>query len=95
MIGRSSALKKERNLCYVLALVLFALASIGSAANAQAIDWKKVDEVIGRSAAVVSGDVHRYAFPRTDLNVTLDGVTIKPALALGGWVAFKPMHGGQ
>jgi hypothetical protein len=23
----------------------------------------------------------------------LDGVTIKPALALGGWVAFKPMHG--
>jgi hypothetical protein len=24
----------------------------------------------------------------------LDGVTIKPALALGGWVAFKPMHGG-
>src|SRR5207253_1927218 len=29
--------------------------------------------------------------PRSDLNVTLDGVTIKPALALGGWVAFKPM----
>jgi hypothetical protein len=37
--------------------------------------------------------VHRYGFPRTDLTVTLDGVTIKPALALGGWVAFKPMHG--
>jgi hypothetical protein len=26
--------------------------------------------------------------------VTLEGVTIKPALALGGWVAFKPAHGG-
>ena len=38
-------------------------------------------------------DVHRYGFPRSDLTVTLDGVTIKPALALGGWVAFKPMHG--
>src|SRR5262249_2298034 len=25
--------------------------------------------------------------------VTLDGVSIKPGLALGGWVAFKPMHG--
>jgi hypothetical protein len=25
--------------------------------------------------------------------VTLDGVSIKPALALGGWVAFAPMHG--
>ena len=41
-----------------------------------------------RSAArrAVSGDVHRYGFPRTDLTVTLDGVTIKPALALGGWL---------
>src|SRR5207249_829408 len=48
---------------------------------------------IGRSAAV-SGDVHRYGFPRSDLTVTLDGVTIRPALALGGWAAFKPMHGG-
>ncbi len=38
--------------------------------------------------STVSGDVHRYGFPRTDLSVTLDGVTIKPALALGGWVAF-------
>jgi hypothetical protein len=75
-------------------LAFCAMASIGSAANAQEIDWKKVDEAIGRSAAVVSGDVHRYAFPRSDLNVTLDGVTIRPALALGGWTAFKPMHGG-
>jgi hypothetical protein len=28
------------------------------------------------------------------LQVTLDGVTIKPAFALGGWAAFKPAHGG-
>ena len=61
-------------------------------ASAQEIDWKRVDEALGRTAAV-GGDVHRYGFPRTDLQVTLDGVTIKPALALGGWVAFKPMHG--
>ncbi len=64
-----------------------------SAAHAQDVDWQKVDETLGRKPAV-SGDVHRYGFPRTDLSVTLDGVTIKPALALGGWVAFKPMHGG-
>ena len=74
-------------------LAFCALATIGGAANAQEIDWKKVDEAIGRSAAV-SGDVHRYGFPRSDLHVTLDGVTIRPALALGGWTAFKPMHGG-
>jgi Domain of Unknown Function (DUF1259) len=64
-----------------------------SSAHAQAIDWQKVDETLGRKPAV-SGDVHRYGFPRSDLTVTLDGVTIKPSLALGGWVAFKPAHGG-
>ena len=67
-------------------------ASFACGANAQEIDWQKVDDAFGRKPAV-SGDVHRYGFPRTDLTVTLDGVTIKPALALGGWVAFKPMHG--
>lgn len=64
-----------------------------STVRAQDVDWRKVDETLGRKPAV-SGDVRRYGFPRTDLSVTLDGVTIKPALALGGWVAFKPAHGG-
>ncbi|HKH00531.1 MAG TPA: DUF1259 domain-containing protein [Bradyrhizobium sp.] len=63
-----------------------------TSAHAADIDWQKVDDAFGRKAAV-SGEVHRYGFPRTDLTVTLDGVAIKPALALGGWVAFKPMHG--
>jgi hypothetical protein len=68
-------------------------ASFATVATAQEIDWQKVDDAFGRKPAI-SGDVHRYGFPRTDLIVTLDGVTIKPALALGGWVAFKPAHGG-
>src|SRR5262249_18279061 len=55
---------------------------------------KRVEPRSGRNPAVVAGDVHRYGFPRTDLTVTLDGVTIKPALALGGWIAVKPAHGG-
>lgn len=67
-------------------------ASFAANATAQEVDWQKVDDAFGRKPAV-SGDVHRYGFPRTDLTVTLDGVTIKPSLALGGWVAFKPMHG--
>ncbi|MDU3130259.1 MAG: DUF1259 domain-containing protein [Bradyrhizobium sp.] len=66
---------------------------LASAAHAQDVDWQKVDETLGRKPAV-SDDVHRYSFPRTDLAVTLDGVPIKPALALGGWIAFKPAHGG-
>lgn len=61
-------------------------------ANAQDIDWQMVDSTLGRKPAI-SGDVHRYGFPRSDLKVTLDRVSIAPALALGGWLAFKPDHG--
>ncbi len=64
-----------------------------ASAHAQAVDWGKVDDILGRKPAV-SGDVRRYGFPRSDLAVTLDGVAIKPALALGGWIAFKPAHDG-
>src|SRR5512142_582311 len=67
--------------------------SVSVSAGAQPVDWEKVDAALARKP-VVSGDVHRYGFPRTDLSVTLDGVTVRPALALGGWVAFKPAHGG-
>jgi Domain of Unknown Function (DUF1259) len=75
-----------------------ALISLGVALSAPLpvraadIDWQKVDAALGKTATV-SGGVHRYGLPRSDLQVTLDGVTIKPALALGGWVAFAPMHG--
>jgi hypothetical protein len=69
-----------------------AFLSAAAAADAQAIDWAMIDSTFGRMAAV-SGEIHRYGFPRTDLQVTLDGVTIRPTLALGGWVAFQPMRG--
>jgi len=79
-----------RKMIWTMITILAALSA--SAATAEEIDWQKVDDAIGRKAAV-SGDVHRYGFPRSDLVVALDGVAIKPALALGGWIAFKPMHG--
>ena len=91
---RACAIEKETAMRTISSVLVCALtAAWAGGASAQEIDWKKVDEALGRTAAV-SGDVHRYGFPRTDLQVTLDGVTIKPTLALGGWVAFKPMHGG-
>jgi hypothetical protein len=54
------------------------------------IDWAKVDAVLGRQGSEQPGGIHRYGFPRSDLKVTLDQVAIKPALALGGWLAFEP-----
>src|SRR3569833_805954 len=57
-----------------------------SAARAQDVDWQKFDEFLGRESTV-SGDVHRYGFPHTEQTETQDEVSIKPALALGGWLA--------
>jgi Domain of Unknown Function (DUF1259) len=75
----------------MIALLIPSLALLCAApAPATETDWKKVDLVFGRSAAI-SGAVHRYGLPRTDLQVTLDGVQLKPGFALGGWVAFEPM----
>jgi hypothetical protein len=79
----------KKTLTFVTLLSTLVLPSLARSAD---IDWKMVDAALGKTAAV-SGDVHRYGFPRSDLSVTLDGVIIKPALALGGWVAFKPMGG--
>ncbi|WP_245841906.1 DUF1259 domain-containing protein [Sphingomonas lenta] len=53
--------------------------------------WAAVDRSLGRTGTTQADGVRRYGFPRSDLNVQLDGVTIKPALALGSWAAFHPM----
>ena len=79
----------KRNLTLLTLVTAVAFPTLATTAE---IDWKKVDAALGKTAAV-SGEVHRYGIPRSDLHVTLDGVAIKPALALGGWVAFAPMHG--
>ena len=72
----------------------FALTfALAAQAHAAEIDWANVDKALGKTASV-QGDVHRYGIPRTDLQVTLDGVVIKPALALGGWLGFEPTQDG-
>ena len=52
-------------------------------------DWGKVAAALGKSGTVMPGDVYRVGMPRTDLHVMLDGVELKPTLALGSWVAFE------
>ena len=79
-------------LATLLATLIALLISTG--AVAAEIDWTKVDQAIGRKGSDQPGGVHKYSFPRSDLHVTVDGVTIKPALALGGWVAFLPAGSG-
>jgi hypothetical protein len=75
-----------------------AAAAAAPAVMADSVDWKAVDAAMGRAGVVQPGDVHRYNFPRSDMHVTVTSpggsVTLKPALALGGWVAMKATTGG-
>jgi hypothetical protein len=70
----------------VLWITLFALLPLRAAA--QGLDTTKIDKVLGRPGQK-TGEVYRIGFPRTDLQVTVAGVSVKPGLALGSWAAFS------
>jgi hypothetical protein len=65
------------------------MALLASAPAHAKPDWSAVGQALGKSGAEQPGGVYRVALPRSDLKVTLDGVGIKPALALGSWLAFQ------
>src|SRR5256885_1050624 len=52
-------------------------------------DWKPVEQALGKAGSMQPGDVYKVSLPRSDLQVTVGGVQLKPALALGSWLAFK------
>jgi hypothetical protein len=68
-----------------------ALALSSTGATAADNDWQRVGEALGKPGQAMPGGVYRVGLPRTDLHVKLDGVDIKPGLALGSWVAFEKM----
>jgi hypothetical protein len=67
------------------------LTVVALPAVAAAPDWSNVAVALGKSGTQMQGDVYRVSLPRSDLHVTLDGVELKPALALGSWLAFRSM----
>jgi Domain of Unknown Function (DUF1259) len=71
--------------CFILTPAL-ALAQAG---NDRAGEWQPVEQAIGRSGQVQADGAYKVGFPRSDLKVSLAGIELKPALALGGWVAFS------
>ena|SRR2546429_398762 len=76
------------------ALALVACSSSQGTANTGqqqigAMDWKAVGQALGKEGTMQPGDVYKVSLPRSDLQVTAGGVQVKPALALGSWVAFK------
>ena len=59
-----------------------------AAAQTAPLDTAAIDRAIGKTGQS-SGGVYKVTFPRSDLHVTVEGLAIKPGLALTGWAAFK------
>jgi hypothetical protein len=76
-----------------LTALLFAARAAAQQPSASA--WTAVEDALGRKGAMQPGDVIKFSFPRSDLTVMIGGVALKPALALGGWIAFKETGKGQ
>ena len=76
-----------------LAVVFAVFVSAAGTASAETTDWQKVGQALGKTGTEMPGGVYRIGLPRTDLKVTLDGVQLKPSLALGSWLAFQEMGG--
>jgi uncharacterized protein DUF1259 len=96
----SSRVVRRVTLAILLAVVttIFVLAACSAPQNQNTSsnaspqsggDWKPVEQALGKAGAVQPGDVYKVSLPRSDLKVTVGGVELKPALALGSWVAFK------
>lgn len=58
-----------------------------------ALDTAMIAREIGK-AGETQGDVYKISLPRTDLQVTVEGMLLKPGLALGSWIAFKAVGQG-
>jgi hypothetical protein len=69
----------------------FAALALGLASPALAdeADWQQVEKALGVSGSMEPGEVYKISLPRSDLEVTADGVQVKPSFALGSWLAFK------
>jgi Domain of Unknown Function (DUF1259) len=73
----------KRTFWILISIALFPLFTA-----AQGLDITKIDQALGRSGQQ-TGEVYRVGFPRTDLQVTVAGIAVKPGLALGSWAAFS------
>src|SRR5919107_3976970 len=90
MSGRTGGNTKESTMRILTSVAVLGLLVGTPVLGAE--EWQQaIASGLGKQGSDMPGGVYRVGLPRTDLEVTLDGVAIKPALALGSWLAFKPM----
>src|SRR5215204_2922871 len=55
----------------------------------QSPDWQGVSQALGAVGQLMDGEVFRVGMPRSDLQVTVRDIPLKPSFALGSYAAFK------
>ena len=77
-----------RSLALVALLALTAACATEPMHSIHRAGWDDVAAALGKAGTIQPGEVYKVAFPRSDLDVSVGDVRIKPALALGSWAAF-------
>jgi hypothetical protein len=61
--------------------------------NIRPLDIASIEKITGMKGKENSGQ-YKITVPQNDLNVTVDGFKIIPAMGLGSWIAFSPSSEG-
>jgi biotin operon repressor len=86
----------RRQLFSTSAVVLILISGLGAYAQTDnKSEWQPVEQAIGRPGQAQADGAYKFSFPRSDFKVTVADVEVKPALALGGWVAFSKPGAGS
>lgn len=64
------------------------------AAPSAPLDAAAIGRAVGSEAKTTPDGAVRLSFPRSDVPVTVDGVSLHPFAGLGSWAAFTPAPGG-
>jgi len=83
-----------RGLAWVVGFAGLMLGAV--AVEGQTASWKaSIDSALGRTGTLQPDSSYKFGLPRSDLAVTVGTVKLRPALALGSWLAFLPVSRGE
>jgi hypothetical protein len=80
----------KTQLLVALAVVTFAHGN----ARAERISADRIAEIMGVKATTTPDGVVRVGWPRKDVQVQVDGLSMHPFMGLGTWAAFQQGHDG-
>ncbi len=78
----------------VFSAVAFAVIGLSARGAACELNADKVGQAVGVKATTTADGVVRVGWPRTDIQVVVDGMPLRPFAGLGSWAAFQKTEQG-